>query len=84
MEFYNARHGKDTVEDILADIEVAHKTWKAQQPSKEPEKKDDEDKKSVSDLAKDAGLGKGADKNPKPEKKSILPKKEPMTSWYGK
>lgn len=83
MEFYNARHGKDATEDILTDIEIAHKTWKAQQPSKEPEEKDDEDKKSTSDLAKDAGLGKGKDKgNIIAPKKSILPKKEKMSEWY--
>ena len=86
MEFYVPRHGKDTIESIISDIEIAHKTWKAQQPvpSKEPEKKEDEDKKSTSDLAKDAGLGKGKDKQPKPVKKSILPKKEKMQDWYGK
>lgn len=84
VEYYNARHGKETVEDILADIEIARKTWKAQQPTPKEPKKDEEDKTSVSDLAKDAGLGKGADKNPKPEKKTLIPKKEKMSEWYGK
>ena len=84
MEFYNTRHGKETVEDILADIEIARKTWKAQQPAPEKPKEDDTDQKVKSDLAKDSGLGKGKDKESKPERKSIIPKNEKMTDWYGK
>ena len=81
MEYYVSRHGKETVEDILADIEVAKKTWKAQQPPKTLVQ--DDTKKVESELASDTGLSKGKDKSPKPEKKSILPKKEKMEDWYG-
>ena len=83
MEFYNSRHGKETVEDILADIEVAHKTWKSMHPSTDKPKEDDTDKKVKSELAKDSGLGKGKDKESKPERKSIIPKQEKMEDWYG-
>ena len=84
VEFYSPRHGKETVEDILTDIEIARKTWKAQQPASEKPKEDDADQKVKSDLAKDSGLGKGKDKESKPEHKSILPKNEKMEDWYGK
>ena len=83
MEFYTARHGKETVEDILADIEVARKTWKSMHPSTEKPKTDDTDKNVKSELAKDSGLGKGKDKETKPERKSIIPKQEKMENWYG-
>ena len=84
MEFYIPRHGKETIEDILADIDIAHKTWKAQNPSFEKsESKKDTGLKTAAELAKDSGLGKGKDKESKPERKSIIPKQEKMEDWYG-
>ncbi|MCX6724242.1 MAG: hypothetical protein NT155_03685 [Candidatus Staskawiczbacteria bacterium] len=83
MEFYQPRHGKDTVDDILADIQTAKKVWKAENPTAPKTDKGEGDSKVAADLAADKGIGEGKDKKPTPEKKSILRnKKVPMKDWY--
>ena len=87
MEFYQPRHGKDTVDDILADIQTAKKVWKSENPSApKVDKKPDGDADTISDLATDKGIGEGKDKKPTTEKKSILNKnkKTTMQDWYPK
>jgi len=61
----------------------AHRRWRAEQGISE-EKPKDEGKKDTGDLATDKGLRKGKEKDTgqKPEKKSIIPKKEKMEDWY--
>lgn len=60
----------------------AHRRWRAEQGMSE--KPEDQGKKDTGDLAIDKGLGKGKEKDTglKPEKKSIIPKKEKMEDWY--
>ena len=83
MEFYQPRHGKDTVDDILADIQTAKKVWKAEHPSAPATDKGEGDTKVVADLAADKGLGEGKEKKPESEKKSILKQnKTSMKEWY--
>lgn len=84
MEFYQPRHGKDTVEDILTDIQTAKKVWKAEHPSAPaPKDKGEGDSKVASDLAADKGIGEGKEKKPEVQKKSILKQnRTPMKEWY--
>lgn len=85
LEFLTFRSGeRDTVEGIVAALERAAKVWKSENPDKVSEaKEDDEDKTAKSEIAKDAGAGKGKDKKPETKKKSVLPKNETMDDWYG-
>lgn len=69
----------------LAGILKAHKLWRADKGlTEKPEKTEEEKKKEkeAKDLATEKGLSKGKEKKPKPEKKSIIPKKEKMEDWY--
>ena len=83
MEFYQPRHGKDTVDDILADIQTAKKVWKAEHPTPPKTDKGEGDASVAADLATDTGVGEGKEKKPVSEKKSILKtNKTPMKDWY--
>ncbi len=87
LEYVHFKTGeRDTIEGITAAFNRAVKGWKSDHPDyKEPvDEKEDEGKKAAAALGTDAGLGKGKEKNPQPEKKSILPKKQNMKDWYGK
>jgi hypothetical protein len=69
---------RDSIEDIIAGLQHAKTVWKALNPDKPI----DQGKKDTADLAADKGLGKGKEKQPTPEKKTIIPKKEGMSGWY--
>ena len=48
MLYYIPRQGKDSVEDILTDLQRAKKAWRVDNPAKVEEKTEDTDKKSKS------------------------------------
>ena len=83
LPFVIFREGeRKTVDGIKAAFSRGAKVLRSELPADKP-KKDDTDKKVKSELAKDSGLGKGKDKESKPERKSIIPKQEKMEDWYG-
>lgn len=88
MEYYSPRPGEaNTIEGIISAGNRAFKGWKADHPTaKTPEKKEEgEDKKVISDIASDKGIGSGKDKPQQQEKKTILNKgSTPIGEWYGK
>jgi hypothetical protein len=71
---------RDSVEDIMSGLAQAKLVWKAMNPDKPV----DQGKKDTADLAADKGLGKGKEKEPTkdPDKRTFIPKKEGMESWY--
>lgn len=84
MEFYTPRStdDTDTVEGIVAIGKRALKVYRSEHPIPKEDDKG-EDKKIIADIASEKGLGKGKEKNTTTKKKSILPKNEKMTAWYG-
>lgn len=87
LEYLTFRPGeRNSVKGTVAALKRAAKAWKADNlddTKDDAKEEDDEDKTSKSDLAKDSGTSKGKDKETKPAKKSIIPKKEKMSDWYG-
>ena len=85
MEFWTPRStdDTDTVEGLVAIGKRALKVWKSEHPTPK-EEKEDAGVKIASDLAAENGLGKGKEKETPAKHKSILPKNEKMTDWYGK
>lgn len=83
MEFWTPRStdDTDTVEGLVAIGNRAFKVYQSEHPSK-PDKPEDDSAKNAAAVGTDAGLGKGKEKKPEAEKKSILTKKEKMTDWY--
>jgi len=82
MAHYTPKRGKDSAEDILADIKDAKEMWLALNPQKKP----DIGKKNTAEIANDKGLNKGKEKHtdaPK-ERKIIIKPKEKMENWYDK
>jgi len=85
MEFWTPRStdDTDTVEGLVAIGKRALKVYKSEHPTPK-EEKEDAGVKIASDLAAETGLGKGKEKDTTTKRKSILPKNEKMTDWYGK
>lgn len=85
MSYYVPRQGKDSVENILADLERAKKAWRIDHPKEvKEEKKEDTDKKVKAQLSEEDEIKKGKEKKPADKKKSILlNKEEKMKDWYG-
>lgn len=85
MSYYIPRQGKDSVENILVDLERAKKAWRIDNPKEvKEEKKDDADKKAKAALSEEDEIRKGKEKKPAEKKKSILlNKEEKMSNWYG-
>lgn len=83
MEYYVAAHGKETIEDIVTDIERAHRLFRVDVPVK---KDDDGDKKTTMKIAVEETkpLGKSEPLKGKEVRKRILPKRTPVQEWYGK
>lgn len=83
MEFWTPRStdDTDTVEGLVAIGNRAYKVYQSEHPSK-PDKPEDDSAKNAAAVGTDAGLGKGKEKKPDAEKKSIIRKKEKMTDWY--
>ncbi|MBT9165079.1 MAG: hypothetical protein DDT23_01094 [candidate division WS2 bacterium] len=77
--YYRPISGTETVEEIVADIQRAKKAWRADNPLPEKPKVE---KKPEAELAVEKGLGKGKEKEAKPPKKTIIPKKSKMEDWY--
>ena len=84
MSYYIPRQGKDSIEDILTDLQRAKKAWRVDNPAKVEEKTDDTDKKVKAELSSEDSIKKGKEKKPAEKKKTILlDKAEKMTDWYG-
>jgi len=82
MDYYVPKHGKDTVEGIMADVKRAYNLFRLENPLS-PE---DVERKATADLAAEKGkpAGKLDSVGKKVRRKSILPKPTPIEEWYGK
>ena len=82
ISYYAPRRGKNTVENIIADIKDAYYLW--ERHNKKPEKPEDEDKQAKSQLSSlRTEPTKGKERKPQPPKEHIIPPKpKPMIEWY--
>jgi hypothetical protein len=83
VKFYSPRHGKDSAEDILADIEDAKVLWERKTTKKDD--KEDDDKKSTAEIAAEKSKQAGTTiKSKDRETKHVLPTKSKIQDWYPK
>ena len=84
IKYYSPRHGRDSADDILADIKDAKTLWKSNQNTDDDE--EGEDKKSAAQIAADKGkaAGSGSKEGKEKEKKHLMMQKTPIQKWYPK
>ena len=83
MQYYSARRGNATVEDIVSDIKDAKTLFRKYNPKPEEGEETTEEQKVASEVASEAGTEEGVkpDSKKKPRKK-ILGKKTGPETWY--
>jgi predicted CopG family antitoxin len=78
VQHYSGKRGRDTVNSIVQDLDDAKTLFQKHNPAK-----DTEDKSAQADLSKESAepraQGQGGAKQ---EKKSLFPKRVPVTEWY--
>lgn len=84
MPFYVARHGQDTVEGTVIDIEDAKTLYLKKHPELQQEADDLASKAKAAEMGSDrgapAGPGEGGGNNQ--ERRHILPRKTSVKDWY--